>query len=134
MDAYAQALFDNTNQHRVESGLPALRANGWLVGIARIRAQDMARYNYFAHTSPVTGESAFSLMDKYGVPYGWAGENLAKNNYPLDQTEPVAADALWNSPPHRENILNPNYTDVGIAFAVDGSGMKYFAIIFTGPP
>ncbi len=134
MDAYSQELFDDTNGRRVASGLAPLRANGWLIGIARIRSQDMADHDYFAHVSPITGDTAFTLMDKHGVPYGWAGENLAKNNYPDDQTVSVADTALWNSPPHRENILNPNYTDMGIALVIDGSGMKYFTIIFTGPP
>ena len=134
MDAYAQALFDDTNRHRVESGLAPLHVNGYLVGIARIRSHDMADHNYFAHVSPVTGDNAFALMDKYGVPYGWAGENLAKNNYPDNEAVGVAASALWNSPPHRENILNPNYTDMGIALVIDPNGMKYFTVIFTGPP
>lgn len=133
MDAYAQALFDATNARRVSSGLAPLRANGYLAGIARLRSDDMATYNYFAHESPVTGQSAFSLMDQYGVPYGWAGENLAKNNYPIDQTVAVADEALWNSPSHRANILNANYTDAGIALAVDATGMNYFTILFTGP-
>ena len=93
----------------------------------------MADHNYFAHVSPITGDNAFTLMDKYGVPYGWAGENLAKNNYPTSECVDVADEALWNSPPHRENILNPNYTDMGIALVIDASGMKYFTIIFTGP-
>jgi uncharacterized protein YkwD len=134
MDAYSQRLFDDTNKRRVDNGLAALRVNGYLIGIARIRSQDMADHNYFAHVSPVTGDTAFALMDKHGVPYGWAGENLAKNNYPDSQTESIAENALWNSPPHRENILNPNFTDLGIALVIDGAGMKYFTIIFTGPP
>jgi uncharacterized protein YkwD len=133
MDAYAQALFDDTNRRRAGAGLPTLRANGQLVGIARIRSHDMADHNYFAHVSPITGDNAFTLMDKYGVPYGWAGENLAKNNYPDNQCVSVADEALWNSPPHRENILSPNYTDMGIALVIDPTGMKYFTIIFTGP-
>ena len=133
MNALEQALFDDTNRRRVASGLPPLRANASLVGIARIRSHDMADHHYFAHTSPVTGDTAFSLMDKYGIPYGWAGENLAENNYPSDQCEGVAADALWNSPPHRENILGAHYTDVGVGYAVDASGMSYFTIVFTGP-
>ena len=134
MDAYAQALFDDTNRRRASQNMPPLRANGELVGIARIRSQDMADHNYFAHVSPITGDNAFTLMDKHGVPYGWAGENLAKNNYPIAETVGVADVALWNSAPHRENILNPHYTDMGIALVVDPSGMNYFTIIFTGPP
>jgi uncharacterized protein YkwD len=93
----------------------------------------MAAHNYFSHDSPITGHTAFSLMNKHGVPYAWAGENLAKNNYPIDQTVGVADEALFNSPGHRANILNARYTDVGIALTVDGAGMKYFTIIFIGP-
>jgi uncharacterized protein YkwD len=133
MDVYAQALFDDTNRRRASQNMPPLRANGYLVGIARIRSHDMADHNYFAHVSPITGENAFTLMDKHGVPYGWAGENLAKNNYPDGEAVGVADVALWNSAPHRENILNPNYTDMGVALVIDPTGMKYFTIIFTGP-
>jgi uncharacterized protein YkwD len=133
MDGYEQALFDATNARRVASGLAPLRVNGHLIGIARLRSDEMARYNYFSHESPITGHTAFSLMDQYGVPYGWAGENLAKNNYPNDQTVAVADEALWNSPSHRANILNTHYTDMGIALTIDATGMKYFTIIFTGP-
>lgn len=133
MDGYSQVLFDATNRRRASQGLPALRVNGWLIGIARIRSADMARNNYFAHTSPVTGDTAFSLMEAHGVPFDWAGENLAKNNYPDSQAVGVAEEALWNSPGHRENILNPNYTDMGIALAIAPDGMHYFTIIFTGP-
>ncbi len=133
MTALEQALFDDTNRRRAASGLAPLRANPSLVAVARIRSRDMATNNYFAHTSPVTGDTAFSLMDKYGIPYGWAGENLAKNNYPQDQCVSVADDALWNSPPHRENILGAHYTDMGVGYAVDASGMNYLTIIFTGP-
>jgi uncharacterized protein YkwD len=132
MNGYEQALFDDTNRRRADSGLPVLRLDPSLVGIARIRARDMAAHGYFAHTSPVTGDTAFSLMDRYGVPYAWAGENLAKNNYPDAQCVAVADDALWNSAPHRENILGPNYTRLGVALAVDASGMKYFALVFAG--
>ncbi|MHB8515076.1 MAG: CAP domain-containing protein [Dehalococcoidia bacterium] len=133
MDAFEQALFDDTNRRRASVGLPPLRDNQSLVAIGRIRARDMAANNYFAHTSPVTGDTAFSLMDKYGIPYGWAGENLAKNNYPIDQFVAVADNALWNSPPHHENIVGPHYTDMGVGFAQDATGMKYLAIIFSGP-
>ncbi|MEX0749809.1 MAG: CAP domain-containing protein, partial [Dehalococcoidia bacterium] len=132
MDGFEQALFGATNARRAASGLAPLSVNGYLVGIARLRSDEMATYNYFAHESPITGHSAFSLMDQYGVPYGWAGENLAKNNYPNDQTVAVADEALWNSPSHRANILNAHYTDVGIALTIDATGMKYFTIVFTG--
>lgn len=133
MDGYEQALFDATNVRRASQGLAPLRANSYLVGVARIRSQDMATNDYFAHTSPVTGDTAFSLMDAYGVPYDWAGENLAMNNYPAAECVAVADQALWDSPPHRENILNAHYTDMGIGLRVSADGMYYFTIVFTGP-
>lgn len=133
MNAQEQALFDATNARRASQGLPALRPNQNIVGVARIRSQDMATNNYFAHESPVTGDTAFSLMDAYGISYGWAGENLAMNNYPAGECASVADQALWGSPPHRENMLNANYTEMGIGFRVGADGMCYFTIIFQGP-
>lgn len=132
MDPYAARLFELTNARRVAAGLPALRENGLLNGIARLRSAEMAQYNYFAHESPITGDNAFSLMDSYGIPYAWAGENLAKNNYPDDQCVAVAEQALWDSQGHRENTLGAHYTDVGMALVTDATGMKYFTIVFTG--
>jgi uncharacterized protein YkwD len=134
MGAFEQALFDATNRRRASAGLAPLQPLGSLVGIARIRSAEMAAHGYFSHTSPVTGATAFSLMDRYGIAYGWAGENLAKNNYPDAETVGVADNALWNSPGHRENILNAQYTHAGVALAVDASGMKYFTVVFIGSP
>jgi uncharacterized protein YkwD len=134
MNAYEQALFDATNRRRVANGLPPLQANLAVVGVARIRSHDMADHNYFAHTSPITGDTAFSLMDAWGIAYGWAGENLAVNNYPDGQFVTAADEALWNSAPHRENMLSANYTQMGIGLAIRPDGMKYFTIIFIGPP
>src|SRR3990172_9372126 len=131
LDPYARALLDATNARRTSVGLPPLREDGDLNAIANMRSKERAELNYFAHASPVTGKNVFDLMDDYGVPYGWAGENLAKNNYPDSETVQVADQALWDSPSHHENIVNPNYTDVGIALVVDATGMKYFTFVYT---
>ena len=119
------------NAERAAAGLPALAVDANLVSIARIRSSDMATRGYFSHTSP-DGQSAFSLLDQWGIPYSWAGENLARNNYPLEESVAVAVHDLMASPPHRDNILNPNYTRVGVGYAEDGSGMRYYAIVFVG--
>jgi uncharacterized protein YkwD len=129
MGGYALALFNAANSHRTQRGLPALAAHGCVTYVAQIRSNDMAANNYFSHTSP-NGSTAFSLLDHYGVSYGWAGENLARNNYPNNQTVQVAINDLMASPGHRENILNVNYTHMGIGFADDGTGMKYFTMVF----
>ena len=126
-------MFNAINNERTQQGLPALTVHGCVVYVAKIRSDDMASLNYFSHTSP-NGDTAFSLMDKYGVPYGWAGENLARNNYPDNESVSVAISDLMASPGHRANILGVNYTHLGVGTAVDGAGMKYYTMIFIGPP
>ncbi len=133
MSAFAQALFDAINVERTQRALPALVLNACVVYVARLRSDDMASLNYFSHTSP-SGETAFSLLDQYDVPHGWAGENLARNNYPDDESVDVAIRALMESDGHRANILSANYTQMGVGAAADGAGMKYFTMIFIGPP
>lgn len=133
MSAFALALFDAINSERVAQGVPALGEHGCVVYVAQLRSDDMASRGYFAHSSP-EGESAFSLLDAYGVPYGWAGENLARNNYPDAETVAVAIRDLMASEPHRANILSTNYTHLGVAVAFDGVGMYYYTMVFIGPP
>lgn len=133
MSGFALDLFNAQNNERVTRGLPALAADGCVVYVAQLRSNDMASRGYFAHTSP-EGDSAFSLMDAYGVPYGWAGENLARNNYPDDQTVAVAIRDLMASEGHRANILSLNYTSLGVAAVNDGTGMWYYTMIYIGPP
>ncbi len=91
----------------------------------------MASQGYFAHVSP-SGETAFSLLDAYGIPYVWAGENLARNNYPDDQSVAIAMRDWMASQGHRDNMLNIHYTAIGVGAAVDAAGVKYFTVVFTG--
>jgi uncharacterized protein YkwD len=133
MTGLAPALFTAINNERTQRGLPALTVDGCVVFVAQYRTNDMATNNYFSHTSP-DGGGAFALLDSYGVPHGWAGENLARNNYPADQAVGIAMDGLMASQAHRDNILSPNYTALGVGYAYDGVGMHYFAMVFIGPP
>lgn len=133
MSGFALDLFNAQNSERVARGLPALSAHGCLVYVAKLRSDDMASRNYLSHTSP-EGETAFSLMDANGIPYGWAAENLARNNYPNDETVAIAIQDFMASQGHRDNILNTNFTHAGVAMAEDDSGMKYYTTIYIGPP
>ena len=133
MNGFATALFNAINNERTTRGIPALAANGCVNYVAQSRSEDMAANNYFSHTSP-SGATAFSLLDANNVGYGWAGENLARNNYPDNEAVGIAIRDLMNSPGHRDNILSGNYTMIGVGFANDGAGMKYFTMVFTGPP
>jgi uncharacterized protein YkwD len=112
----AQALLQDINAHRTGSGLAPLTLDPRLCAIAREHAVDMAARSYFGHNSP-DGESPFERMDRAHYGYGYAGENLA-----LDQSVEAAAAALWHSPEHRENILEPHYARLGVAAVVSPAG------------
>lgn len=100
------------NSDRAARGLPELRVNPLLEEAAKMKAEDMAAKEYFAHTSP-EGLTPWVWISRAGYAYVHAGENLAVN---FSESESVA-HAWMNSPGHRDNILNPNYTEMGIATA-----------------
>jgi uncharacterized protein YkwD len=126
-----QQMFTLHNVERASAGVAPLRLDPVLEAIARQRAQDMAAKNYFSHTSP-TGETAFSIMASYAYTYSIAGENIARNNYPDDQSVQTAMTGFMNSPSHRQNILDSRFVYVGVGMAFGPDGMKYYAVVFAG--
>jgi Cysteine-rich secretory protein family len=108
----ANALVDETNQSRVANDVPPLTENPLLDEAAKEKANDMATNNYFAHTSP-SGLSPWYWFEQVGYGFTYAGENLAVN---FTDSQDVT-NAWMNSTEHRENILNPNFTQIGMATA-----------------
>jgi hypothetical protein len=108
----ANALVDETNQNRVANDVPPLTESPTLDEAAQEKANDMATNNYFAHTSP-SGLSPWYWFEQVGYGFTYAGENLAVN---FSDSQDVT-NAWMNSTEHRENILNPNFTQIGMATA-----------------
>ncbi|MDD2433465.1 MAG: CAP domain-containing protein, partial [Clostridia bacterium] len=96
------------NAERAKAGVQALVLKPELVKVARIKSEEMIAKNYFSHVSPTYGDP-FTMLQNFGIKYGHAGENLAGN-----PTVENAHESLMASPGHKKNILNPNYTHVGI--------------------
>ncbi|NLM05031.1 MAG: sporulation protein [Clostridiales bacterium] len=96
------------NQARAEAGLRPLEVDSDLSNVARIKSKDMKDNNYFSHTSPTYG-SPFQMMSRFGIKYRSAAENIAINS-----SVRGAHNAFMNSTGHRNNILNPNMTHIGI--------------------
>lgn len=104
-----------TNVQRQANGLSALNENSTLDSAALAKGNDMLAKGYWAHFAP-DGTSPWSFFLSFGYKYRYAGENLAR-----DFSDPASAVNAWmNSPSHRENILNPNYQDIGVG-VVQGS-------------
>lgn len=73
-----QNVVSLTNQSRREAGLHDLKIDYKLRIAAQRKAEDMLKYQYFAHESPA-GKFAWDFMDESGYLYLFAGENLAMN-------------------------------------------------------
>jgi uncharacterized protein YkwD len=120
------------NVERAKGDLPPLSYNATLTVIAEVKTLDMITRTYFAHESP-DGVDIAGLADRYHYDYLNIGENLAMGDFVSD------ADVMsgWmNSPGHRANILNPKYTEIGIA-AIEGMNdgrMMWYAVQEFGRP
>ncbi|WP_335342431.1 CAP domain-containing protein [Polycladomyces zharkentensis] len=113
---YEKQVVDLTNKERAKYGLPALKVDPKLSKMARDKARDMHDNHYFDHNSPTYG-SPFDMMKRYGIQYKTAGENIA-----MGQPTPQEVVNDWmNSKGHRENILNKNYTYIGVGYVKDGN-------------
>lgn len=127
LSAYEQRVVDLVNAERAKAGLKPLAANLQLARIARLKAEDMRDKNYFSHESPTYG-SFFNMLGQFGISYRTAGENIAAG-----YSTPEAVVAAWmNSPGHRSNILNANFTAIGVGYASGGSYGHYWVQEFIG--
>lgn len=103
-------LLKDTNAMRAENGVKSLKLNESLSRAAKAKAEDMFKNNYWAHTSP-TGKEPWDFIIASGYEYLYAGENLAVD---FNNSDSVV-EAWFESPSHRENLLNSKYTDIGFA-------------------
>jgi hypothetical protein len=103
-------LVNLTNQKRSEVGQPPLVLNPQLTQAAAKKADDMFTKNYWAHNAP-DGVTPWVFIKSSGYEYLYAGENLARGY----TTALDAINAWMASPGHKNNILSPNYKDVGFA-------------------
>ncbi len=130
-------MFDIHNDLRGSNGEGSLAIDAQLVQLARQRAQDMADADCFSHYGPTnsgscpqSGTAIFATMlGAISYPYQIAGENLARNNYPIEQSVDVVLRGLMDSAPHRGLILDATFTHIGVANVEDAEGMKYYVMI-----
>jgi uncharacterized protein YkwD len=141
-DSTADAqLFALTNQDRTSNGVAALAENSTLDAIGEAapysgcsgagtidgRAQDMINRDYFSHQIPPCEEYVWPMMSAFGIDYQSAGENIGwESGYGggTQSANQVNTDFM-NSPDHRANILNSNYTELGTGSASAASGWTY---------
>ncbi|MBQ0138256.1 MAG: hypothetical protein KBT36_03070 [Kurthia sp.] len=113
-------IMNLVNIERKKRGLTKLQQSNHLQQITYLRNYDLAKENYFEHTSPKYGRWAnFLYTSEYDFAY--AGENIAAGFV----TAKGFVNAWMNSPTHRANILNPRFKKIAVGVS-DGTSKSYF--------
>jgi uncharacterized protein YkwD len=108
---YINEVIELTNDERREAGLEPLEWDAELSEAAQNHSESMASDDFFSHKTP-EGASPFERMEDAGYEYSVAGENIAAGF----QTPEAVVEAWMGSSSHRENILNPDFTEIGIGY------------------
>lgn len=133
MDERLYQVLELTNAYRAEQGLAPLRLNLELSKAAQDYAERMAAESFFDHNSP-DGDSPGDRITWAGYQWMTWGENIA-----VGYRTPVEVMKAWiKSPSHRQNLVNPNYSEIGLGFAVGyslsyGPGAVYWSQEFAMP-
>lgn len=128
VSSFVQKVLDLTNQERTKRGLRPLALQTELANSASWHAKDLSKRDTLSHSDHL-GRSAAERAEAFG--YGsWTriGENVAAG-----QQSPEQVLQSWlASPLHRQNILDPQFTDVGIGYAenLEGSLGHYWVQAF----
>ena len=125
--AYQKEVVDLVNIERAKAGLNPLTLDSSISNVATKKSQDMIDDNYFSHNSPTYG-SPFDMLKKFGISYKTAGENIAMGQ----KTPKEVVNAWMNSEGHRKNIMNPNFSKIGVGVAQKSGGSIYWTQIFVG--
>ncbi|MRG86871.1 CAP domain-containing protein [Salinibacillus xinjiangensis] len=115
LSEFESKVVELTNAERSKEGLPKLKADTSLSNVARKKSQDMQAKGYFSHTSPTYG-SPFDMMRDFGIDYQSAAENIAKGQ----RTPEEVVNSWMNSSGHRKNIMNSEFTHIGVGLEKNG--------------
>ncbi|MFN2322887.1 MAG: CAP domain-containing protein [Trueperaceae bacterium] len=128
--ALTSALHERADAAREAAGLAPTVWDEGLARAARAHAAELAARGVLDHAgaSPETRTLADRLV-RAGVPYASVGENLA---FERGFEDPVGTmvQGWLASPPHRANLLDPQFDRVGYGSARDASGARYVVQVF----
>src|SRR5262245_52745688 len=125
-----KVLFDLLNKARAEAKLPPLRPHPTLMKIARAHSLNMLKQKKLAHE--LDGKKVKQRATDAGYDYRVIAENVGfgeSDNEPIKPRE--IHDGWMKSAPHRKNILDKRFEEVGLGVAYDRkAGVYYFTQVF----
>lgn len=121
---FAEQVVELVNQERTKAGLNAVTLDQNIASAALVRAKEIE--TSFSHTRP-NGSKFSTALTEQGVTFKGAGENIA-----WGQKSPEAVMQAWmNSEGHRANILNKNFTKIGVEYYQNAAGRNFWTQLFT---
>lgn len=130
-EAMERLILKLVNRERTTRKLAPLLWSDALAQAARRHSADMASHDFFDHTSSDKSDYRARID---ATCYAWStiGENIGGGNKG-DAAQMV--EGWMRSPPHRASILNPDYTEVGVGYAVDAkSRLRHYWTLNFGAP
>ena len=113
------------NEKRAAAGKSALESDSKLNEIAEMRAKEIAEY--FSHTRP-DGTSCFTALEENGIVNVYMGENIAAGQRSAEEV----MQSWMSSSGHKANILDGNFTKIGVGLYKSSSGYGYYWVqVFT---
>ncbi len=121
-------IFRLTNEARRKNGLGILDRDDSLREVARAHSDDMLKRDFFSHVNPDGLSPAKRLAPVYSSTVVRTGENIWGGSG-HDYSDPqlmarVIVDGWLSSPGHRKNIMNPDYTHLGVGVSVMGKEIR----------
>ena len=122
--AVGYRILDLINQARAQprrcgsetfAAAPPVRWNEMLAESSQRHSEDMARYDFFDHVNPRDGTHSWERVERAGYKYRTTGENIAAGYSSAE----AAVEGWIKSPGHCANLMNPEFTDMGAALAVN---------------
>ncbi len=128
-DRLIQGMLEAVNKVRARHELQPLELNSALMHIADFYACRLVDGRFFDHVDPLDGSTLDSRAADFGYAFAKVGENLAAGQ----ATAGEAIKALMASERHRANILDPDFTELGIAVKAGGPLDPYWVQEFGRP-
>jgi uncharacterized protein YkwD len=127
--SYASEVANLINNARAQNGLPALAVNAQLTAAAQAHSIDMACHNLISHSGS-DGSSPGQRVAAAGYIASRSSEIIYGSGYPQ-----TAFDWWMNDQIHRDEILSPYITEMGVGYAyVSGTSYGgYYTVNFATP-
>lgn len=124
-----KSLLELTNEQRAKKELPPLKLSPLLGKVARAHSENMAKQEKMEHD--LDGNTPFDRMSAAGYRYMKAAENIGYADARLGVT--FVMKAWMESEGHRQNILEADFTEIGLGVGRDKAGRLYFTQVFGTP-